>query len=850
LVFLAAAAYQFRTIETRFPQWFGGPERAAWPFVVEPDRAAPQFKISVLKPNAIEAGLHENDALLEINGTRVTGLGVAGDAISRANPGALLPVVARSNGTTVATRIRLISAEAQPIGFVALAGVLIMPAFCIVLGFWVVAVRPRDRLAWLLLAFLLGFTTFFDPFVESWGPVARDFGAIYHALFNATWGIWLLLFGIYFPESLPRGARGRTLWNWLTWLIVLPLGLRAALDVIAATGVVENYSSVFVIARFRGVLLPLFAACSYASSFCCIGCLAWKRYLAKRGDAERRLRLVLIGALISLPLAPVLQIVAQLKHTQIEVLFPPWLYGASYVLEFVFPLAVAYVIVVHRAMDVRLIIRQSLQYTLARRGVIILQAVLSAILFIAVAALVTEHRMSYAGTVILMAAGLWGIFLLNGITHRLAAVIDRRFFREAYDAEQILNDLAERVRSIVEIEPLLKTVAGRIAEALHVSKVSVLLNEGGPFQVAYSRGHERVPLNFPDGAGAVQQLKEEKKPVRVYFEDRNGWLYNEAVSEEERRRLREMEAELLLPLFAKDTLTGFMALGRKRSEAPYSGSDLRLLNSVAAQTGLAIEVSRLTMKVSVEAAQRERLNRELEIAREVQQKLFPQLLPSVHGLDYCAECRPAREVGGDYYDFLELPDGKFTIAVGDVSGKGIGAALMMASLQASLRGQAPIIRHMPALMQKINKMVYESSSANRYATFFYGEYDAAVRRLTYVNAGHNPPVVLRGCGTNRQIFRWETGGPVIGLLPEVEFQAASFDFEPSDMVVLFTDGISESMNANDEEWGEERLLACAKTCEGLNARETLDRMMQEAVAFAAGAPQHDDMTLAVFRVER
>src|SRR6185312_8391085 len=149
--------------------------------------------------------------------------------------------------------------------------------------------------------------------------------------------------------------------------------------------------------------------------------------------------------------------------------------------------------------------------------------------------------------------GLWGIFLLNGITHRLAAVIDRRFFREAYDAEQILNDLAERVRSIVEIEPLLKTVAGRIAEALHVSKVSVLLNEGGPFQVAYSRGHERVPLNFPDGAGAVQQLKEEKKPVRVYFEDRNGWLYNEAVSEEERRRLREMEAELLLPLFAKDT---------------------------------------------------------------------------------------------------------------------------------------------------------------------------------------------------------------------------------------------------------------------------------------------------------
>ncbi len=141
-------------------------------------------------------------------------------------------------------------------------------------------------------------------------------------------------------------------------------------------------------------------------------------------------------------------------------------------------------------------------------------------------------------------------------------------------------------------------------------------------------------------------------------------------------------------------------------------------------------------------------------------------------------------------------------------------------------------------------MLYEASSFNRYATFFYAEYDPETRALTYVNAGHNPPVVLSHC----EILRWETGGPVIGLLPQVEFQQGTVRLQPGDLAVLYTDGISESMNSDDEEWSEERLIACVKTCCRLSAREVLDRIMNDAVAFAAGAPQHDDMTLTILRV--
>ncbi len=267
----------------------------------------------------------------------------------------------------------------------------------------------------------------------------------------------------------------------------------------------------------------------------------------------------------------------------------------------------------------------------------------------------------------------------------------------------------------------------------------------------------------------------------------------------------------------------------------------------AGQTALAQEVARLTSAIGREMAQRERLNRELEIAREVQEHLFPQRLPVVLGLDYCGHCQPAREVGGDYYDFLGLPGGRLGIAIGDVSGKGVGAALMMASLEASLRALAAVVDDPAELMERVNSLVYQASATNRFATLFYAQYDPASRRMSYVNAGHNPPVVLRNCAGSCEVLRLETGGPVIGLLPH-RYERGEFSYEVGDLTVLFTDGVSESMNGRDEEWGEERLIEFAKACHGRPAVEGMWRILAAAQAFAAGAAQHDDMTLVLLRL--
>jgi len=204
-------------------------------------------------------------------------------------------------------------------------------------------------------------------------------------------------------------------------------------------------------------------------------------------------------------------------------------------------------------------------------------------------------------------------------------------------------------------------------------------------------------------------------------------------------------------------------------------------------------------------------------------------------------------VTGDFYDFLELPDGKLGIAIGDVSGKGVGAGMPAAFLQGALRGLASVALDPRDLVGQVNNVVSQVLPADRFASLFYGQYDPATRRSVYVNAGHNPPVVLRKRDGGCQVLRLEVGGRVIGPYPE-PYQQGEFLHEGGDLVVLFTDGISESMSARCEEWGEERLIELVQLCNGLSARECAGRILAGAERFAGRAQPHDDMMVVVLRI--
>jgi sigma-B regulation protein RsbU (phosphoserine phosphatase) len=266
----------------------------------------------------------------------------------------------------------------------------------------------------------------------------------------------------------------------------------------------------------------------------------------------------------------------------------------------------------------------------------------------------------------MLAFGFLFVMLMRRIAQKLRIWVDRRFFREAVNLERVLGDLSEQVRGIVETGPLLETVTGSISTSLHVPRVTALLASNGDFTPVRSTGQAAPPqVKFSRSGALAEELQRTRHALRVSNVNPEAWV------EAERERLDKLSAELLLPLTVKDRLLGFLSLGPKLSEEPYSATDVRLLQSVASQTGLALENSRLTEAVASEVAQRERLNRELEIAREVQERLFPQSGPKIDGLDYAGGCRPASSVGGDYYDFVPTCDGRLGIAIGDISGKGI-----------------------------------------------------------------------------------------------------------------------------------------------------------------------------------
>jgi len=241
--------------------------------------------------------------------------------------------------------------------------------------------------------------------------------------------------------------------------------------------------------------------------------------------------------------------------------------------------------------------------------------------------------------------------------------------------------------------------------------------------------------------------------------------------------------------------------------------------------------------------------RELEHAEEVQRCLLPRTDAPMEGLDYAGLSRPALGVGGDYYDFVPLPNRRIAIALGDVCGKGVPAAILMAALRGYLHGVTMERQGDPrALVDALNRHLHASVPASRFATLFYGVYDLSTRTLDYVNAGHLPPVLLRHEVSGVRRYRLDTGGPALGMMPEAQYMSARVALEPGDLLVSVTDGVTEAQNAAGDEWGDEQLCRGLEAIGAGSAGDIADRVLAAACRFAGNVPQFDDMSVAVVRV--
>jgi phosphoserine phosphatase RsbU/P len=260
------------------------------------------------------------------------------------------------------------------------------------------------------------------------------------------------------------------------------------------------------------------------------------------------------------------------------------------------------------------------------------------------------------------------------------------------------------------------------------------------------------------------------------------------------------------------------------------------------------EVSRAVEAQRQAAAERREAERravhELEIARQVQSRLFPQRLPELESLEYAGACVQTHQVGGDYYDFLDLGQARIALVLGDIAGKGIAAALLMANLQANLRSQCATAADQPEqLLRSVNRLFYENTADNAYATLFYSEFDDRTCRLRYANCGHLPGLILENDGA---VKRLSATGTVLGLFADWQCRTVELQLCPGDLFAIYTDGITEAINQRDEEFGEERLIDVMRRARDLSPRHIVTTVFEEVRRFS-GNQQHDDVTLIVAR---
>jgi len=297
---------------------------------------------------------------------------------------------------------------------------------------------------------------------------------------------------------------------------------------------------------------------------------------------------------------------------------------------------------------------------------------------------------------------------------------------------------------------------------------------------------------------------------------------------------------MAVPLQTDEQVIGLIYVDTPHLLREFGAEDLNLLTVMANVAAIRIERERLA---EIEQAER-RLAAELQQAAEIQRRFLPTRAPATAGVDLAGYNSPCRTVGGDYYDFLPHPDGRAGVAIGDVAGKGLPAALMMTCLQAKVQTLVESHRDPAALLTHLNRGIMATCPENRFVTFFYALVDPQGGELLYANAGHNPPLVVRPSGES---VRLEEGGPVLGILRALSFQQHRVPFGPGDVLLLYSDGVTEAANAAGEEFGDERLAEVLAGASQASAERIVDAVHDAVEQWMAGQPPADDITVVAAR---
>jgi phosphoserine phosphatase RsbU/P len=414
---------------------------------------------------------------------------------------------------------------------------------------------------------------------------------------------------------------------------------------------------------------------------------------------------------------------------------------------------------------------------------------------------------------------------------------ENRRLKRAVEELSILNDLARAIGASLNTQEIIQTIVRRSLRAISAEQGVITLVEEQSNQsmktLVRTMVSSKEQEHFHFNQALLGWMHLNKKPLVI----------NDPKTDERFRGIpwdESIHSLIAVPMMAKSELRGVLTVYNKKENKPFTEDDQRLLAIIAGQSGQVVENARLYEKEKTLVKMQE----EVRLAARIQTELLPKIPPTLEGYEIVGKTIPAQEVGGDYFDFIPVDEHRLAFCLGDVTGKGLPASLLMANLQATLRGQTLTSGSPKTCLERSNQLLYQSTSPEKFATLFYAILDLQNHHIHYSNAGHDNPYL---CSPQSATKRLKVGGIPLGMLSDFSFEQESVPIEEDSVLVAYSDGVTEAMNAQEEMFGEERIAAVIDGHKCEPASEIVDHLVSAVKTFAAGYPQSDDITVVVMR---
>jgi serine phosphatase RsbU (regulator of sigma subunit) len=700
------------------------------------------------------------------------------------------------------------------------------------LGFIVYVLKPRISTSWVfyILCFCLG-----TYMVTGFEMQSTYFSVNFHYLIIPLFPATFFHLGLIFPDR----KRILTRFPVLEYLIYVP-----ALFLILAY---QTYLFTFK-AVLKGTSLTWLPSYGQIATinrsftlFCVASLIVLVIYSTLKAStivARQRARMILFGVTIGfLPAAIITLLVLILK------VHFPWNFLVFFVIFF--PASIAYSIVRHNLFDADAIIRRTIGYVIVTAVVVGAYVGVSILLNVFMGKY--EMAQSSAFPIVFTLAI---ILIFNPLRNRIQSLVDKIFFRKEYDFGEIVNRIGDSVTSSLDLGHILKQIMKTFTDDMFIDTSSIMLLNPArtEYQVYLADGErkkevEQIVLNRNKPLSQV--IVKEKKELTKYdvLEDPK----YKAISEDCSREFENLRASLIVPLVFQNEVTGLISLGEKKSGKFYNREDINFLHTLARQGAVAIENARLFQ----ENIEKSRMEEELKIAHNLQTSMLPDKAPTIEGFSIVARSIPAREVGGDFYDFIEITDDgakRLGIVVGDVSGKAVSGALVMAASRSIFRVLTESNESVEEVMNRANARLHRDVKKGMFVALLYAVLDPKEKTLTLSNAGQIQPILCSPAKPKPQYVDTEGDRFPLGIVIDCYYQETRVSLKQGDILVFSTDGIVEAVNEKGELFGFERFLASIEEGRGLNADELLEKIIKDVMLYAGKVEQHDDLTAVVVKV--